>query len=429
MLEWKTYLPIIQSTLERFTLELQSSECFEKHDSSYVHMINEQKEKLINVFHNFDTQDESEIIEDYLEFCIHNDLPYLFVHSELSNVVREILGLLASESKCSSINHANVHFNDLESRIAKVYYHHFLRKLATKHHIRLSHLSHLIEKHLMIHYQHHLEWMLVLIAQLQGTAREGSHCELDHSKCSFGQWLHNPSIPYLSNTSHFTDIQRLHISLHELANNIFLQHASESIDYRNMIQLLQNLDYTSLEIGNEIAIINDMLIIGEYTKDPLTGLLGRRLFEKIVMGQVEIAKATESDCSLIMCDLDHFKEINDHYGHLAGDEVIKSFATILQNNLRKSDFIFRFGGEEFLVLLPSTNYSEAFDLAKKICLDSERQKLNYENNDISYTVSIGVHKIDTDDLSFVTKDTIQKYVHAVDSQLYLAKENGRNRVN
>ena len=428
MFQWKTYLPTIRLTLERFTQEVQSSECFAKHDSSYGKIINEQKDQLLNVFNLFDTPDESEAIEDYLDFCIHNDLPYLFVHSELSNVAREILGLLASEGKCSSITQANEHFNDLESRIAQEYYRHFLRKLATKHHIRLSHLSHLIEKHLMIHYQHHLEWMLVLIAQLQGTPREGGHCELDHTKCSFGQWLHNPSIPYLSSTSHFSDIQRLHISLHELATNIFFQNASDNIDHKNMIQLLQNLDYTSLEIGNEIAIINDMLIIGEYTKDHLTGLLGRRLFEKIVMSQVEIAKATESDCSMIMCDLDHFKEVNDRFGHIAGDAVIQNFAALLQKLLRKSDFIFRFGGEEFLILLPSTNYTEARALAEKICLEVTLQKIIYEKSTISYTVSVGVHEIDTDDLSFVTKDTIQKYVHSVDVQLYLAKQNGRNRV-
>lgn len=428
MLQWKSYLPIIRLTLERFTQDVQSSECFAHYDSSYGQVINEQKERLLVVFDSFDTQDEAETIEDYLDFCIHNDLPYLFVHSELSSVAREILGLLASEEKCSSIAHANTQFTHLESRIAEEYYHQFLRKLATKHHVRLSHLSHLIEKHLMIHYQHHLEWMLLLIAELQGTAREGSHCELDHTQCSFGQWLHNPSIPYLSNTSHFSDIQRLHITLHELAFNIFSQHNSKILDHKNMIQMLQHLDYTSLEIGNEIAIINDMLIIGEYTKDPLTGLLGRRLFEKIVMGQIEIAKATESECSIIMCDLDHFKEINDRFGHLAGDEVIKNFAVSLQTTLRKSDFIFRFGGEEFLILLPSTNYKEAHLLAEKICQRSNEAKLEYEGELLTYTVSIGVCEIDTHDLAFVTKDTIQKYIQMVDSKLYLAKQNGRNRV-
>ncbi len=335
MFHWKSYLPAIRSALEDFTQEVTNSECFAKHDSFYKQSINEQKEKLLAVFESFDTQSEADAIEEYLDFCIHNDLPYLFVHSELSNIARELLGLLASEGKCSTINYANTYFSNLESRIAEEYYKQFLRKLATKHHIRLSHLSHLIEKHLMIHYQHHLEWMLVLIAQLQGTARDGSYCELDHTQ---------------------------------------------------------------------------------------------RLFEKIVMGQIEIAKATESDCSMIMCDLDHFKEINDRFGHLSGDEVIKNFAPLLQKSLRKSDFIFRFGGEEFLILLPSTNYKEAHQLAETICHKSAVQKINYENNEIAYTVSIGVCDVDTRDLSFVTKETIQKYVHTVDAKLYLAKQNGRNRV-
>jgi len=426
MLQWKNYLPVIRLALEQFTQEAARNECFVNHN--YTEIISEQKEKLISVFESFDTDDEADMTEDYLDFCIQNDLAYLFVHSELSNIARDLLALLAAEGKCSSITSANTHFSHLENRLSEKYYHHFLRKLATKHHIRLSHLSHLIEKHLMIHYQHHLEWMLVLISQLQGTAREGSSCELDHTQCSFGQWLHNPTLPYLANTSHFHDIQRLHISLHELAGDIMSKYLSETFDHKNMIQLLQQLDYTSLEIGNEIAIINDMLIIGEFAKDPLTGLLGRRLFDKIVMSQIEIAKATESRCCIIMCDLDHFKQINDSQGHLAGDQVIQSFASILQQSLRKSDFIFRFGGEEFLVLLPSTQYQEAYKLAELICHKTASQTLMYENRPLHYTVSIGVSDIDIEDLSFVTKETIKKYIQNVDAKLYLAKKNGRNRV-
>jgi diguanylate cyclase (GGDEF)-like protein len=216
--------------------------------------------------------------------------------------------------------------------------------------------------------------------------------------------------------------------LHELASNILQHHSSGIFDHRNLIQLLLQLDYTSLEIGNEIAIINDMLIIGEYSKDPLTGLLGRRLFEKIMISQIEIAKATETKSTMIMCDLDYFKAINDRFGHLAGDEVIKDFAVTLQQILRKSDFIFRFGGEEFLILLPSTTYKEAHTIAEAICQSIATHELIYESNRISYTVSIGVFEIDTNDLTFVTKETIQKYVHSVDSKLYLAKQNGRNRV-
>lgn len=428
MILWKSYLPYIRSILEGFASDNRNSECFPVKNQSFHEVNNQQKDKLIAIFETLGSDQEIEAIDDYLYFCIHNEIPYLYVTGELVNVAKALLALLANEKRCGDVTLADEYFNRLEYQISQEYYRHFLRKLAVKNHVRLSHLSHLIEKHLMIHYQHHLEWMLVLISELEGTPREETQCELDHNLCSFGKWLHNPTIPYIANTSHFTDIQNLHILLHDLAATILHNNKQEKLDHKRLIQLLQRLDYTSLEIGNEIAIINDMLIIGEYTKDPLTGLLGRRLFEKIMVSQIEIAKATESDCSIIMCDLDHFKLINDHHGHLAGDEVIKNFAALLQKMLRKSDFIFRFGGEEFLILLPSTTGQEALVIARNLCNQAASEEVLYSNTFIHYTVSIGTYGIDTGDLSFVTKETIQKYIHNVDSKLYLAKQKGRNRV-
>lgn len=424
MIRWKSYLPHIRSIIEKFTQDSRNSECY----TASNEISDQQAEKFLAIFETLGSDLERDALEDYLYFCIHQEIPYLYVTGELTKVAKALLSLLATESRCGDISQVDEYFNRLEYHISQEYYRHFLRKLAVKNHIRLSHLSHLIEKHLMIHYQHHLEWMLILLSELEGTPREGTQCELDHNLCSFGQWLHNPTIPYIANTSHFTDIQNLHILLHELADSIVQNAQLETIEHRKMIHLLQRLDYTSLEIGNEIAIINDMLIIGEYTKDPLTGLLGRRLFEKIVMAQIEIAKATESDCALIMCDLDHFKEVNDQFGHLVGDEVIKNFAALLQKTLRKSDFIFRFGGEEFLILLPSTTEQEAYTLARNLCTQASAENIFYSNQSIHYTVSIGAYGIDTKELSFVTKDTIHKYVQNVDAKLYLAKKNGRNRV-
>lgn len=429
MLKWKSYLPHLRTILENFSQDSRNSECFTGNGTAYLHVINTQKESLIAIFECLGSGQENSAIESYLDYCIHHEIPYLYVSGELSNVAKSLLALLASEQKWDDIALANDYFLQLEYQISEVYYRQFLRKIAVKNHIRLSHLAQLIEKHLMIHYQHHLEWMLILISHLDGTKQEGSHCELNHTQCSFGQWLHNPTIPYISNTSHFTDIQNLHVLLHELADHILTHYdSSEKLDHKMMIQLLQRLDYTSLEIGNEIAIINDMLIIGEYAKDPLTGLLGRRLFDKIVMGQIEIAKATESECTLIMCDLDHFKDINDRFGHLAGDAVIQDFAALLQKRLRKSDFIFRFGGEEFFILLPSTKYNEAFSIAQNICSECASQIIEREGFTINYTVSIGVSGVDTHDLSFVTKETINQYVQNADAKLYIAKQSGRNRV-
>lgn len=188
------------------------------------------------------------------------------------------------------------------------------------------------------------------------------------------------------------------------------------------------MGYLSLEIGNEIAILNDMIMIEEYSKDPLTGLLSRRLLEKVISSQIEIAKATESYCTLMMCDLDHFKKINDTYGHLAGDAVLQHFSLTLRTLLRKSDFIFRFGGEEFIILLPSTTAKDALSIAQKVCDYTAEQEVLYEGIPLHYTVSIGTSEIDTNATSYVLKETINRYVAQVDAKLYLAKQNGRNRV-
>lgn len=428
MIYWNRYLSKIQDILDNFGDDSRNNECLISKDSGYHQILGAQKEKLVHVCESFGTAEEESAFEEYIYFCMHNEVPYLYVTSEITKIAEALLAYLADERCYDDMKPVHETFSRLEYRISEEYYRQFLRKLSSKNHLRLAHLANLVEKHLMVHYQHHLEWMIVLISMLEGTATEEQYCELDPTKCSFGQWLHNPTIPYIVNTSHFNDIQNLHVLLHQLGEHVLTLFRSGTFDHKTMIQLLLRLDYTSLEIGNEIAIINDMLIIGEYTKDPMTGLLGRRLLDKIMMNQIEIAKATESNCALIMCDLDHFKSINDTYGHLAGDAVIQNFAALLQKTLRKSDFIFRFGGEEFLILLPSSEYNEARIVAENLCSQASAQNVVFEGKTIPYTVSIGTFGIDTNTISFVTKETIIDYVKSVDAKLYHAKQNGRNRV-
>lgn len=188
---------------------------------------------------------------------------------------------------------------------------------------------------------------------------------------------------------------------------------------------MQRIDYYSLEIGNEIAFLNE---IEESAKDPLTHLLTRRLFNKIMMNKLDISKATGREFSLLMCDLDHFKAVNDTYGHVVGDVVLKHFSGILERTLRKSDYIFRFGGEEFMVLLPTTSKEEALALAQKICDVTAESEVIFGKASIRYTVSIGVISVLVDDSLPVHQDTVDRYIAQVDERLYLAKEQGRNRV-
>lgn len=428
MFKTENYLQEIQSSIDDFYIDFEREGYLEGNNCEYAQAITEHKNLFIELFNSNAPNEAEEKTEEFVYFCVAHDIPYMFVFGELLTISRNLMKLLAGDGDIENLQRLSVYFDKLENQITIAYFHKFLRRLAAKNHLRLSHISNLVEKNLIIHYQRHIEWMIQLIDYVEHAGDALPYPELKHNNCAFGKWLHNASVPYIITTSHFKEVGNLHRALHDLASEVVQQCQSGLKKPKNMIHLMQRIDYISLEIGNEIAILNDMIMIEEYSKDPLTSLLTRRLFEKIMITQIEIAKATESNCALMMCDLDHFKNINDTYSHLAGDAVIRNFADVLRTVLRKSDFIFRFGGEEFIILLPSTSEASARKIAQKICDCASEQDIIFAGVPIRYTSSIGVTAIDTNTTTYVLKDTIQRYIAEVDARLYLAKQNGRNRV-
>jgi len=425
----ENYLPEIQLAMDDFYLDFQPEAYIVGDRFEHSYAISEHKKLFISLLECREEGEAWERTKEFVYFCVTHDIPFMFLYSELLTISRSLVRRLSQEEDLENIKKLNAYFDELEAQITEAYFHQFLRRLATKNHLRLSHIANLVEKNLMIHYQNHIEWLIQLIHYIEDYSGEQRPMpELNHCNCSFGKWLHDTSIPYIVTTSHFQEVSRLHECLHGLAGDVVLQCQNNLKIPRTLIHLIQRIDYISLEIGNEIAILNDMIMIEEYSKDPLTGLLTRRLFEKIIATQIEIAKATETQCSIIMCDLDYFKRVNDTYGHLAGDQVIQNFAQVLRTILRKSDFMFRFGGEEFIILLPSTSEINARKIAQKICDYTAEQEVLFERTPLQYTVSIGVIAINTDSTNCILKDTIQRYVAEVDAKLYLAKKNGRNRV-
>ena len=150
--------------------------------------------------------------------------------------------------------------------------------------------------------------------------------------------------------------------------------------------------------------------------DMLTGLYNRRYFLELVNQFLEMTKRENKISTILMLDIDKFKNINDTHGHNVGDQVLKGFAKVFLENNRKSDVFARFGGEEFIVFLPNLNGDDAFLVAEKIRRSIETYK---EIQNINFTVSIGLCEFHND-----IEDTINK----ADIALYKAKENGRNRV-
>ena len=153
-------------------------------------------------------------------------------------------------------------------------------------------------------------------------------------------------------------------------------------------------------------------------RDSLTGLFNRLKFDDFLQQHIMEHRRYKSYFSLLMCDIDHFKNVNDKFGHQAGDNVLKEFVSLMQEHVRESDLIARWGGEEFVLLLPQTRLAEATKVAQKI-RDSVSSKLHRGSENI--TVSIGVVEVQDDD----TAESI--FLH-VDEALYRAKNSGRNKV-
>ncbi|MDO9208564.1 MAG: sensor domain-containing diguanylate cyclase [Sulfuricurvum sp.] len=419
------YFPDIRECVQDFCINLENIQSSRSNDLLYTHAIMEHKKLFLNLLLSTSEEEIDTNTKALVYFTIEHDISYLFLYSELITIARKLLGNLAEKQEFENIAEINRYFAEHEKRITTLYLQKFLKQLTRKNDLRLSHIAIMPDKKFMIHYESHIRWILNLIRYVQQTEFDNQYPELDPKHCEFGRWLNNATTSYLLSTSHFSVIEKLHINLHDLAANVINYCKSKELLPATLIHLMQKIDSYSLEIGNEIAFLNE---IEESAKDPLTHLLTRRLFNKIMMNNLDISKATGREFALIMCDLDHFKAVNDTYGHGIGDVVLKHFSGLLEQTLRKSDYIFRFGGEEFMVLLPTTNKEEAVVLAQKICDTTAAEEVVFENISIRYTVSLGVVSVLIDNTIPIHQSTIDRYIAQVDEKLYLAKERGRNRV-
>jgi diguanylate cyclase (GGDEF)-like protein/PAS domain S-box-containing protein len=156
--------------------------------------------------------------------------------------------------------------------------------------------------------------------------------------------------------------------------------------------------------------------------DELTGLENRRHFNLMLEKEIERARRYDHPLCMIMLDIDHFKEVNDKYGHTAGDTVLRKLADVVEECLRKPDLAFRFGGEEFMILLPETKMASAKKAAERIRTNVENIDFSLDHDNLQITISLGVCEYQD---SFVN---MTEFINAVDHALYQAKSSGRNRV-
>jgi diguanylate cyclase (GGDEF)-like protein len=161
------------------------------------------------------------------------------------------------------------------------------------------------------------------------------------------------------------------------------------------------------------------------TIDPLTGLPNRRGFFERAEIEINRARRYDRKMSLVMLDADHFKRINDAYGHASGDEALRLLAETLAGTLRASDLAGRLGGEEFAVLLPETDCAGARQLAQRVRMNIAAAPLMIGGVQVALTVSMGVAAVPMDGLP---EAAIEQALREADEAMYRAKAEGRNRV-
>ncbi|MBD3797275.1 MAG: sensor domain-containing diguanylate cyclase [Campylobacterales bacterium] len=371
----------------------------------------------------FELKEMKDLFEALALLKIRGEVPYVLASNKMYSFESVLISQLSKNSKMQEIISVIELFKILNNAVAKVYLLEYTEKLISLNNLRRSSLVDLVEKHLIKHYESHLVWLSSLAKHIQ-EQNATQFPELDDTRCEFGSWLHSEAKLLIKNNSKYKAIDKLHHNLHLFAHKIYK--ILNLDEYHTLITYLEKCELISLSIGTELALLDQIEINKKVAKDSLTGALNRNALEGVFEGQYEIAFATNNTFVVAMCDLDYFKDINDTYGHIAGDQVLKKFVDIVKKNIRSSDLIIRYGGEEFVIILSAITEAKGYEVLNKIREMFSQCRVKYDGREIKCSVSIGMSEINPQK-SF-KKNMINKYLMEVDQELYIAKANGRNRV-
>lgn len=212
------------------------------------------------------------------------------------------------------------------------------------------------------------------------------------------------------------DLEFLNLQIQEQKKNLLLKEDVIS-NQKNIITIMGLLSMIIIILGLN-GIRQNRLLKSLSQIDTLSGLYNRRFMNQRIEEEISKYKRYETPFSILLVDVDFFKKINDNYGHDKGDLVIKKISTLMQQNTRDTDINARWGGEEFLILVPNSNLEGALTLANN--LKQIIEKTNFETKE-KITVSIGVS-------TFNENLNQEELLKLADNALYKAKNNGRNKV-
>lgn len=240
------------------------------------------------------------------------------------------------------------------------------------------------------------------------------------SESEFGLWFRHKCVRYFNKNAQMEEIADLITQVDNLIAG--WKSSDSSAEYKNTQTLLQSIHIHCQKISSQLGVIFSSLSQMQNGKDTLTSLLNRRYLPVVLKHEVTLAMEHELPMTVAIVDIDHFKEINDNWGHMVGDRAIKHVADLLSNNIRSSNYIFRYGGEEFLLVLVETGAAEAFALLERLRKSISQLPFNVggeTNIAITTRAGFAVHTGHPD---------YNRLLRNADSALYVAKRSGRDCV-
>jgi diguanylate cyclase (GGDEF)-like protein len=274
-----------------------------------------------------------------------------------------------------------------------------------------------LEQALYNHKQWSSELTRTLVCRLAGDEHDLSPNA--YKACRFGQWYYGSNIPdKLKEHPGFIAIGDEHMRMHQLCTQLLSENSSNSIKTIDYDKFANALDRMRLEIIALKRELDETL----YNHDPLTGAITRVSMLPTLRELHEITKREGGQCVIAMMDIDHFKNVNDLHGHVIGDRALITLVNYCLKNIRLYDKVFRYGGEEFLLVMQNTGLPEGLDNIQRL-----REGISLLPIDIGtqqplhITVSFGLALLDPN-------SSIEESIDHADKALYSAKNNGRNCV-
>lgn len=261
----------------------------------------------------------------------------------------------------------------------------------------------------------HFKWLVAVLRYI--ARRDSALPEITrddaHRHCEFAQWLCSKLSEERDDKNFLLDIEKKHTEVHQscrqLVNSIFSGITEPAI--------FDNFEKALLAFTTSITRYKIHLLQLRTSYDALTGLPSRRVldesFESIVQG------LSAGGLYLLLLDVDHFKRVNDNYGHMTGDIVLRSLALNLENNIRKSELVYRYGGEEFVILLQAESDKDASIAAERIREAIAESKTIVDGQVIKITITSGLTKVHGG-------DTLEEILDRADMAMYRGKQSGRN---